>query len=312
VHRFAVVLAGLIFCLILLGGIVHNTGSSLACPDWPTCYGTLMPEMKGGVAIEHSHRLAAASVGLLTIVLSVLLYRRRKDLRVYGFVAVFLVVFQGVLGGLTVLLKLPTAVSTAHLATSFLFLALVISIAWKTSPRFTPSPASSFSTTYLKVAAALVYLQSVLGAFMRHTGAGLVCPDIPFCYGSPWPSDMPPILMLHMAHRWMGVLVALMVLPLPIFVRGDTRLRLLSLAASLLVMGQIGLGIASVLTQLGIVAVTAHLGGAALLWGTMVSLSLTTGNPKGGRLHRARWFAPIGARYRSRPDDPTSGQEVSA
>src|SRR5262245_29246180 len=76
-HRFAVVLAVLIFFLILLGGIVHNTGSSLACPDWPTCYGTLMPEMKGGVAIEHSHRLAAASVGLLTIVLSILLYKKR-------------------------------------------------------------------------------------------------------------------------------------------------------------------------------------------------------------------------------------------
>src|SRR5690348_558407 len=84
-HRLAKILVVLIFGLLLLGGIVHNTGSSLACPDWPTCYGSLMPKMEGGVAIEHSHRLFAATVGLLTIVLAFLLYRQGGLLRRLGF-----------------------------------------------------------------------------------------------------------------------------------------------------------------------------------------------------------------------------------
>ena len=58
---------------------VHATGSSLACPDWPLCYGSLLPEMKGGVAVEHSHRLAAGVVSLGTVFLAVLLTRRRKQ-----------------------------------------------------------------------------------------------------------------------------------------------------------------------------------------------------------------------------------------
>jgi len=58
------------YLLILIGGLVHGTGSSLACPDWPTCYGTFMPKMEGGVLVEHSHRLAAGTVVILTLVLA--------------------------------------------------------------------------------------------------------------------------------------------------------------------------------------------------------------------------------------------------
>src|SRR5262249_60691764 len=78
VHRFAVATAVATYLLILIGGLVHGTGSSLACPDWPTCYGTFMPKMEGGVLVEHSHRLAAGTVGSLTIPLAALLGRRRQ------------------------------------------------------------------------------------------------------------------------------------------------------------------------------------------------------------------------------------------
>src|SRR6266498_3167708 len=70
VHRFAVATAVATYLLILIGGLVHGTGSSLACPDWPTCYGSLMPKMEGGVLIEHSHRLAAGTVVILTLALA--------------------------------------------------------------------------------------------------------------------------------------------------------------------------------------------------------------------------------------------------
>ena len=61
------------FLLILVGGLVHGTGSSLACPDWPTCYGSFMPKMEGGVLVEHSHRLAAGTVVIMTLVLAAML-----------------------------------------------------------------------------------------------------------------------------------------------------------------------------------------------------------------------------------------------
>src|SRR6187431_1520976 len=70
VHGFAVGTAVATFLLILIGGLVHGTGSSLACPDWPTCYGSLMPKMEGGVLVEHSHRLAAGTVVIMTLVLA--------------------------------------------------------------------------------------------------------------------------------------------------------------------------------------------------------------------------------------------------
>src|SRR6185369_10852859 len=120
VHRFAVATAVATFLLILIGGLVHGTGSSLACPDWPTCYGTLMPKMEGGVLVEHSHRLAAGTVAVLTLVLAGLLTAMRdptaRRLRGFAWLAFALVLVQAVLGGITVKLRLPTPISTAHTA----------------------------------------------------------------------------------------------------------------------------------------------------------------------------------------------------
>src|SRR6186997_1212624 len=73
VHGFAVGTAVATFLLILVGGLVHGTGSSLACPDWPTCYGSFMPKMEGGVLVEHSHRLAAGTVVIMTLLLATML-----------------------------------------------------------------------------------------------------------------------------------------------------------------------------------------------------------------------------------------------
>src|SRR3954447_1409624 len=116
-RRFAIVTASCTFLLLLMGGLVHNTRSSLACPDWPLCYGQVFPKMEGGVLIEHSHRLVASTVGLLTVLVAGWLYRRReRRLFRVALAAVALVVFQGLLGGITVLYRLPTWVSTTHLA----------------------------------------------------------------------------------------------------------------------------------------------------------------------------------------------------
>lgn len=264
--------AVLTWFLILIGGIVHGTGSSLACPDWPTCYGSFFPEMKGGIFFEHSHRLVAALTGLLTVILCVLLWKQGKGaLRKAGVAAAALVIFQGILGGITVIYRLPTAVSTAHLATSMIFLCLVAGIAFACFPQRSPVSGEALRglKSWLIPALVLVYLQIVLGALVRHTGAGLACLDIPLCRGSLWPEGAPPILQVHMLHRLAGAVVGVVVLATSWRAyrasSGFPALRLLSLAAPALVLLQIGLGLWSVHSALGLFPVTAHLGVGALL-----------------------------------------------
>src|SRR5450432_498780 len=88
-YRFAVVTAVATFVLLLIGGLVNPTGSSLACPDWPLCHGTAFPQMVGGVQFEHSHRIVAGVVATMTIALGVLLlFEKRTKL---GIIAVAMV-----------------------------------------------------------------------------------------------------------------------------------------------------------------------------------------------------------------------------
>src|SRR5713226_1672795 len=101
-HRFAIFTAVCTFCLVIAGGLVTSTQSGLAVPDWPLSYGQLMPPMVGGIFYEHLHRMVATFVGVLTIILAVWVWRKedRGWMRILGFVALALVIMQGLLGGL--------------------------------------------------------------------------------------------------------------------------------------------------------------------------------------------------------------------
>src|SRR6188474_3459978 len=178
-HGLAIATAVATYLLILIGGLVHGTGSSLACPDWPTCYGSLMPKMEGGVLIEHSHRLAAATVTILTLALAVMLTASRhaelRPLRPFGWLAMGLVVVQALLGGITVKLRLPTPVSTAHTGTSLLFFLTLVYIAVRSRPapnREAAAPPPSVARMAI-VAAVAIYFQMLLGGLVRHSGAAL-------------------------------------------------------------------------------------------------------------------------------------------
>jgi heme A synthase len=280
IHYLAIGVTVLTWLLIILGGVVHGTGSSLACPDWPTCYGSFFPEMTGGIFFEHSHRLIAASVGLLTIALALGLWAKGPvELKKWGWIAVLLVIFQGVLGGLTVIYRLPPAVSIAHLGTSMLFFALLAGIVYKTKPEI-PVSSREGSWKFLRVAVAttafLIFFQVVLGALVRHAGAGLACLDFPFCQGALWPSDGGVPAKIQMIHRWGGVLVGLAVFGTAFQGWGVRKpmVRGLLILASLMVVVQILLGFFSITSGLGLIQVSAHLGVAALLWVTYVWLNL--------------------------------------
>jgi heme A synthase len=207
-HRYAKLTAFVTFVLLLVGGLVHNTRSSLACPDWPLCFGQVFPRREGGVLVEHSHRLLATTVGLLTIGLLIGLVKRaqrtgERNLIVLGSVALFCVVFQGLLGGLTVLYRLPTWISTTHLAVSMIFFSLLIYIAYRTRERAGRQPLSASVRRATALAAGAVYAQMILGALMRHLGAGLACVELPLCQGSAWGAHW--AVQVHMLHRWLAV-----------------------------------------------------------------------------------------------------------
>jgi len=295
VFAYALGLTALTWALILAGGVVHGTGSSLACPDWPTCYGTLMPKMEGGIFYEHGHRLLASAVGLGTIILCFLVWGRGdRELRRLSLLAVLLVLFQGVLGGLTVLYRLPPAISIGHLGTSLIFFALTVWISSRvfvsSAPKGSKSIGGSDSSislgSWILFTLFLVYLQLVLGGMVRHLGAGLACVDIPFCQGSLWPTPAPWEVKLHMLHRILGTGVALMILMLTVKVWKVSPIsRLLKGLASIaliLVFLQVGLGLLSIQTALELFPVTAHLGVGALLWADLVFMCFVIFQKKRG------------------------------
>ncbi len=108
-HRFAVFTAACTFLLLVAGALVTSNDAGLAVPDWPLSYGSVAPPMVGGIFYEHSHRVMATFVGILTIVLAVWLWRSepRRWVRRLGLIALGAVIAQGVLGGLTVVFFLP-------------------------------------------------------------------------------------------------------------------------------------------------------------------------------------------------------------
>jgi len=219
VHRFAVVTAGATLVLIFVGALVTSTGSGLAVPDWPLSFGQVFPPMVGGVLFEHGHRLAAAFVGLLTVTLMVLLTQWEPRVWVCWLArgAVLAVLLQGALGGMTVLLRLPLAVSVTHACLAQAFLCLVVTLAVCTAPSWQARQAGGGEQqqpalwVLATITAVMVYLQLILGALMRHMGAGLAIPDFPLAFGRLVPSLVSSAVVVHFIHRLGALAVTLCV-----------------------------------------------------------------------------------------------------
>jgi cytochrome c oxidase assembly protein subunit 15 len=219
-HRYALLVAGATWLLIIAGGMVTSTGSGLAVPDWPTTYGYNMftyPYSKwvGGIFFEHSHRLIASTVGFLTIILCLWLWRReqRRWLCWLGTAALFAVVIQGVLGALTVRYLLPTWISVLHACLAQTFLCIVVSIVVFTSPRWTARPAaltpanSATPHRWAFLLALGIFGQLFLGAVMRHTESGLAVPDFPLAYGQIVPDLSASAVEQYNDHRRFELLI---------------------------------------------------------------------------------------------------------
>jgi cytochrome c oxidase assembly protein subunit 15 len=181
-HRLAVLTAACTVPLLFVGGLVTTKGAGLAVPDWPTTFGYnpfLYPwsMMVGNIFYEHSHRLAASAVGLLTVLLVAALWlgQTQRWLRTLGVAALALVIAQGVVGGLrVVLLEQTLAILHACLAQAFFALAVTLALftsaKWKkNSPKIEIADAGKLQRLGL-ITTGMIYLQIIFGAVLRHTG----------------------------------------------------------------------------------------------------------------------------------------------
>jgi len=292
-HRFAVFTAAATLCLIVAGGLVTSTESGLSVPDWPTTYGQNMftfplSKMVGGIRFEHTHRLIASGVGMLTVVLAIWLARRepRRWVRRLGYLALGAVVAQGLLGGLTVLLFLPPAVSVAHACLAQTFFCLTVAIAVVTSRSWKDRAPVSIRAAYAanpvaRMAAATavaVFLQLLIGAVMRHTKAGLAIPDFPLALGRIVPPLTAFPVAIHFAHRVWALVVAACVAACVVraFRSGRPGVRTTALWLAALVLVQIILGAATVLTGKAVLVATAHVATGALLLGSTIAFAFAS------------------------------------
>ena len=308
-NRYAKLVAASTVLLIAAGGMVTSTGSGLSVPDWPNTYGWFMfsfplDKWVGGIKYEHSHRLIASTVGFLTVVLTVWVWRvePRPWVRKLGIAALGAVVLQGLLGGITVLLKLPPAVSIGHAGLAQLFFCITLSLAVVTSPSWRDGQPGVDDSTLRRLGAAttlMVYVQILLGATMRHTNAGMAIPTFPLAFGHLVPPAWTPGIAIHFAHRVGALLVTIAIIATAVYVRTHHRSRreLVRPAMLLVVLlaEQIMLGAFVIWSALQPIVNTVHVVNGALVLGT--SLVLTLRSHKAARVD-VRASAPLASTAR--------------
>jgi heme a synthase len=282
-NRFAILVACATFFLIIAGALVTSNDAGLATSDWPLSNGQVFPKMVGNLFWEHGHRMVATSVGMLTIVLTIYIFSKEKRqwVRRLGIFALLAVIAQGLLGGLTVKLMLPLAVSSAHATLAQLFFCTTVSLAVFTSrswieARPLPEEKGNVPLRYLCAAALVtIFLQLILGATLRHSAT--------------WDKPLPAELIF--AHIGGAFVVTLTLGGTAISVlrrhKGETFLTRPAMIALVLLTVQLFLGMAAYLTRAAspndpqplnpMIGITvAHVACGALVFATTIVLTLRT------------------------------------
>ena len=271
-------LAAASFGLIVLGALVRANGAGLACPDWPLCFGALIPAFDVRVAFEWSHRALAGGVSLGLAVVCGLLWRARPDdtRLVRPLVLLWtLLVVQVVLGGLTVLLRLAPWTVTAHLLVGTGFCLGLVWISrdlfeWSRPAAGAWAATSASRNAALALAVGLLLVQFTLGGMVASHAAGLACAEFPTCNGSSLVPSLKGLVGLHVLHRGLALALLLAYAWLAWATRGATRAAGLARLGLRLVVIQIAIGAGNVLLQLPVELTALH---SALA----VALALVTG-----------------------------------
>src|SRR5215813_10476179 len=281
-NRFAILVACATFSLIIAGALVTSHDAGLATSDWPLSNGQFFPKMVGNLFWEHGHRMVATTVGVLIIILAdyMLAKEQRSWVRRLSVFALVAVIVQGLLGGLTVKLMLPLAVSAAHATLAQLVFCTTVSLAvftsrsWLEARALSPEQKETLPLRYLCTAALVtIFLQLIIGATLRHSAT--------------WDRPLPAELILAHVGGALAVVVALGSATLTVLRRhhGQGFLTRPAMLALTLLFVQLFLGVAAYITRLRspydpqplnpMVGITvAHVACGALVFATTIVLTL--------------------------------------
>jgi cytochrome c oxidase assembly protein subunit 15 len=248
------VLVGLTGFLITLGALVRAHDAGLACPDWPLCFGDVIPEMNLEVAFEWTHRVVAGAISLLFVGLGIAVLRDpatpsgpRRGL----FIAGVLLAVQILLGALTVWLRVAPWTVTAHLIVGNGFCAALLSIGCALRDDVRGRPARTEPSprvrTLVIAAAAMLFGQLWIGGLVSSSYAGLSCPEWPTCNGGLWFPSLHGNVGRHLLHRMNGYALLGVVGLAAAAARGDRRLQRLTALLFALSLVQIAIGVANVM-----------------------------------------------------------------
>lgn len=208
-RKFLIVLAVMIVGLMALGAGVRTMNAGLSCPDWPLCFGKVIPDFHVGVWFEFVHRAYAGVVAILYAVALVIAFRSKevpqgaKTAAKWGLGFLSL---QILMGGLTVLLLVKAVVVTTHLLLATLFLSCVLWMLFAVHGALRDQTSESGKWMMpmpwlLKALPVIVFLQIAIGGLVASTYAGSVCVDWPLCNGQ-WVPTWKGAIGLQIIHRF--------------------------------------------------------------------------------------------------------------
>lgn len=285
IHRFILGTIGATLCLVGWGGFVTSINAGLAVPDWPTTFNSWnplnpLPQWWTATPIlaEHGHRLIGAVVGILTLILAVWMWLKdvRPGVRGLAVMTLIVVIMQGVLGGLRVVLS-SLDLAVVHAVTAHLYFGLLVTLAvmtsrsWTERPDHTEMPRDRRRLARLSQwTTAAILVQIILGALLRHPGAGISLP-------------------LAMTH--IGGAIVVLVLIVILVLQGltnhydDSPLRNLLITLSVILVIQVTLGFTAyfvllsetgtlIPSSLQVTINSLHVVIGAILWGTSVAAAV--------------------------------------
>lgn len=272
----------LTFILISLGGAVRAMNAGLACPDWPLCFGKIVPDFHVQVYYEFIHRVLAGFVALLTFGLTIYLHAKKfsKKILKTAWFGISILVVQIIFGGLTVLKLLHFSVVTAHLMFGMAFLC---SLLWMYFQLFDESNSLKESTpksfhAVLLIVTAILTLQIFIGGLVSTNYAGLTCEGFPLCNGELAPT-FKGLVGLQVKHRLWGYITALAIFSFTQMIWKNRKQKWMNpqivtygIWLSILVITQIGVGAANVLFKIPPIITVVHLALAATLLGLMLRI----------------------------------------
>lgn len=262
----------LLFILLIWGNLVAGLHAGLGCPDWPLCYGELVPPYRWDTYMEFMHRVIGAIASIFIVIFCYQRFRAYAGAaKLIPILIILLLILQIILGGIVVILELPVDLTTFHFANAMVIFALVIYMLYFDGKEIKPLFSISGYRGIFFLLSIIIFIQLVLGAYVRHSSSGLACPDFPTCLGYFIPPELSGLVLNHYAHRTLAYIITIIVAIMLIASYTSDALKKYRLELLLLIgfiILQILLGIGVVLTKLQFVVTALHLSLALFILST--------------------------------------------